>query len=140
MDLAAHVPTFSTTPYGVFARISIINWRGLIVALLGWYEGEHRRGLVLSPCEHPLDPQHQLFDISVEVDVYLSKALFRLITFDDDDNTPTASAGWRDVYLAHRSSSSTLESSPIPEHWRTIQSSTLIAPSVFHKNASAVSS
>ncbi|KAM5538750.1 hypothetical protein V8D89_007472 [Ganoderma adspersum] len=124
LDLAAHVPTFSITPYGVLAHVFIINWRGLIVALLGWLEGEHRCGLILNPCEHPIDPQHQLFDISVEVSVYVSTTTFRLITFNDTSNTPITSAGWRDVYFAHRppaTSNFKLESSFIPDAWRTIQ-------------------
>ena len=132
MDLAAHVSTFSITPYGVLAHVFIINWRGLIVALLGWLEGEHRCGLILNPCEHPIDPQHQLFDISVEVDVYLSKTVFRLVTFNEDDDTPITSAGWRDVYLAHRSpSTSNSESLLIPDPWRTIQFSELDLESPF---------
>ncbi|PIL26152.1 hypothetical protein GSI_11907 [Ganoderma sinense ZZ0214-1] len=122
LDLAAHVPTFSITPYGILAHIFIINWRGLIVALLGWLEGDHRCGLILNPCEHPVDPQHQLFDISVEVDVYLNKTMFRLVTFnEDDDDVSITSAGWRDVYLSHRPLASNLESSFVPDPWGSIQ-------------------
>ena len=131
MDLVAHVPTFSITPYGVLAHIFIINWRGLIIALLGWFEGAHRCGLILNPCEHPVDPQHQLFDISVALEGgrFRRRTVFRVVTFNDSEDSDweqVASAGWRDVYLSHRppSSGSSLEGSP-SKAWRTIEFSSL---------------
>ena len=131
MDLVAHVPTFSITPYGVLAHIFVINWRGLIIALLGWFEGAHRCGLILNPCEHPIDPQHQLFDIGIELEGgrFRRRTIFRVVTFtesEEEDWEQVASAGWRDVYLSHRppSNDSSLESSP-SKAWRAIEFSSL---------------
>ncbi|KAM5538736.1 hypothetical protein V8D89_007458 [Ganoderma adspersum] len=113
LDLVAHVPTFSITPYGVLAHIFVINWRGLIVALL-------------------VDPQHQLFDISIELEGgrFRRRTVFRVITFNDSEDslvvTPVASAGWRDVYLSHQapSSGSSIESLS-SKAWRTVPFSAL---------------
>ena len=134
-DLVARVPTFSITPYGVRARIFIIQWRGLDLALLGWFKGKHRCGLILNPCDYTGDHQRQLFDISAEACTVLHgrTSIYRLIIFNQRAITPPISAEWRDVYLSHQPPSCSLGHLPLGDHkpWRATQFLELILDTPF---------
>ena len=96
-----HIMSFSITPYGVLARIRIVELDDHVFADLGWSSpGTERYWLVLAPQSRILHPSLPLYDIGGRE--RLSRDLVRLVTLRETDEVyrrGLQQASWKEVYL-----------------------------------------
>lgn len=98
--------SFSITPYGVLARIRVIQMDGLVFADMCWCSGVDRYWLILAPHRDNPHPFVPLYDIGgVE---RRHSDLVRLIKLHESDEfycQGQVEASWKDVYLTLHSPS-----------------------------------
>ncbi|KAI1791122.1 hypothetical protein LXA43DRAFT_440791 [Ganoderma leucocontextum] len=92
------LPTFTITPYGVHARVPILEFRGLTIAVICCHVSAKNRApmaLLLTHCPSASDPTRPLYHTGGPLDK-------RMVIMDMTLPIKNAVPQWRDIYITHR--------------------------------------